>query len=147
MAGVFEMSHVETYCDATKDVSLEALTRSVEQFKSGRVERNNSFPPAAAEVAENARQWQRALDSRASNSGPPLHNGLLEMDWGQGMVNLRGLTNAEQDQVIAAKGVGPDGRSLAYMPVEQIRVAISQGDIAQLDGGNSFKAPRLGRIS
>jgi hypothetical protein len=105
------------------DVSLDALTRSCRQFASGKVSRNNAFPPAAAELAENARLWQEALNTR-NDPGVKLYNGLIECDWGQGRVDMRGLTEAEQDQIIANKGCGPDGKSLAYMPLEAIRAAL-----------------------
>lgn len=136
--------NLAAFIEATKDVSLEALTLSVDQFASGRVERNNSFPPNSGEVAANAREWQRAIEKRAGQDGPEMHNGLIECDWGHGRVDLRGLTNAEQDLVMAGKGF-VNGKNLAYLPLQEIRSVIEQGDLAVLDGGKTF-TPRLSRM-
>lgn len=135
---------VDAYCSAVTDVPFEAVKRSTEQFGTGRVERNNSFPPSAAEFAENAREWQMAIAKRASHSGPEMHNGLIECDWGHGRVDLRGLTNAEQDRIIDGKGF-VNGKNLAYLSLPEIRETITQGDLAGLETGKSF-APRLSRM-
>jgi hypothetical protein len=139
--------NLQQYLAAVEGLSLEAVTRSVQQFRAGLVERpNRDFAPSAETFAHNAREWQRAIDVR-NDTGPELHNGLVECDWGHGRVDMRGLTNAEQDQIIAAKGRAPDGRSLAYMPLVEIRAALVQRDLAQVEGGKTFQAPRLGRMS
>lgn len=139
--------NLRRYLAAVEDLSVEAVARSVQQFQAGLVERDNrDFAPSAETFAHNAREWQRALERR-DDSGPELHNGLIECDWGHGRIDMRGLTNAEQDQIIAAKGRAPDGRSLAYMPLVEIRAALMQTDLAQVEGGKSFALPRLGRMS
>lgn len=140
------MGNINAFVEATKGVSLDALTRSVEQFATGKVDRNNAFPPSSAELAENAREWQRAIDKRSGQDGAELHNGLIEMDFGQGRIDMRGLTNAEQDQIIANKGCAPSGRSLAYLSLPEIKAALQQSDLAQVEGGKTFSAPRLGRM-
>lgn len=139
--------NLRRYLAAVENLSVEAVARSVQQFQAGLVERDNrDFAPSAETFAHNAREWQRALERR-DDSGPELHNGLIECDWGHGRIDMRGLTNAEQDQIIAAKGRAPDGRSLAYMPLVEIRAALMQTDLAQVEGGKSFALPRLGRMS
>lgn len=138
--------NLAAFVDATKDVSLEALRRSVEQFSTGKVERNNAFPPNSAEVAENARLWQHALDGLKVEP-VTLHNGLLNVDYGRGSIDMRGLTNAEQDAVMALSGLAPDGQSMAGMSLEGIKQAITQNDRMAVDGTKSFSMPRLGRMS
>ena len=139
--------NLRRYLAAVENLSVEAVARSVQQFQAGLVERDNrDFAPSAETFAHNAREWQRALDRRDDNS-PQMHNGLVEMDFGAGRIDMRFLTNAEQDQIIAAKGRAPDGRSLAYMPLVEIRAALVQKDLAQVEGGKSFAMPRLGRMS
>lgn len=145
MVGNIDMGTIDAFVDATKDVSLEAVTKAVEQFASGRVERNNSFPPAAAEFAANAREWQAAITKRVGQDGPEMHNGLIEIDYGSGRIDMRGLTNAEQDLIMAGKGI-VNGKNLAYMPLAEIRSVITNGDLAAVDGGKGFAAPRLGRM-
>lgn len=141
-AGNVDMDNINAFVEATADVSLEALTRSVEQFTSGKVERNNAFPPSSAELAENARLWESALRKNHADDDPPLHNGLLNVDFGRGKIDMRGLTAAEQDAVMDMKGIAPDGRSMCGMSLEQIREAVSQGQIA----GPRTVAPQLQRM-
>ena len=139
--------NVRAYLAELEPFDLDAVRRSVKQFRSGRVEGHNmDFPPSAPQLTANVREWQKALDAR-NDTGPEMHNGLIECDWGHGRVDLRGLTTAEQDQIIAAKGRAPDGRSLAYMPLADIRAALAQTDLAQVEGGKSFKVPALGRMT
>lgn len=132
---------------ATESVSLEALGRSVEQFASGKVDRNNAFPPSSAELAENARAWADALHKRAALDGPKLHNGLLNVDFGRGSIDMRGLTNDEQDKIMSLGGVAPNGESFAGMALEHIKAALNQGDLAAVEGGKTFAMPKLGRMS
>ena len=140
-------SRIATYADAVATLSIEAVRRSVEQFVTGKVERENrDFVPSAEAFAANSREWQRAIDQRAGQDEPELHNGLIEMDFGAGRIDMRGLTNAEQDTIIAAKGRAPDGRSLAYMPLADIRAALVQKDLAQVEGGKTFAVPKLTRM-
>lgn len=134
---------VDAFCSAVDDMPFEAIKRSVEQFGSGRVERNNSFPPAAAEFASNAREWQQAIDKRADLAGPELYSGLISMDFGGGKIDMRGLTISEQDRIIANKGRAPDGKPLAYLSLEQIKDALSGAPKIE---GRSFSAPILGRM-
>ncbi len=129
-------------------LSVDAVGRSVQQFRSGRVERNNSFPPPSPELASNAREWQRALNLRAGkDDGPKLHNGLLNVDFGRGSIDMRGLTNDEQDKIMSLGGVAPNGESFAGMPLEHIKAALNQGDLAAVEGGKSFAMPKLGRMT
>lgn len=139
--------NLRRYLAAVENLSVEAVARSVKQFNDGLVDRDNrDFAPSAETFAHNAREWQRAIEKREGSDGPELHNGLIECDWGHGRVDLRGLTNAEQDMVMAANGRAPDGRSLAYMSLTEIKSALTQTDLAQVDGGKGFQAPRLGRM-
>lgn len=141
-------SRIATYVDAVHSISIEAVRRSVEQYVTGKVDRENKdFVPSAEAFAANARDWQRAIEKRTAQEGPEMHNGLIEMDFGQGRIDMRGLTNAEQDQIIANKGLAPSGKSLAYLSLTEIREAISQKDLAQVEGGRSFSVPKLGRIA
>lgn len=136
---------LRAYCRSVESLSLEAVSRSVKQFGDGLVDRpNRDFAPSAESFAANVREWQRAIDQR--NGGDiELHNGLIECDWGSGRVDLRGLTQAEQDIVMAGKGI-VNGKNLAYLSLPEIKSAITQGDLAAVEGGKTFSAPRLGRI-
>ena len=88
-----------------------------------------------------------APNKRAGQDVPEMRNGLVEVDFGHGRINLRGLTAEEQDRILDAKGYAPNGKSLAYMPLAEIKLAMQKSDLAQVEGGRSFSAPKLGRIS
>lgn len=135
------------YLAAVADLSVEAVARSVKQFNDGLVERDNrDFAPSAETFSHNARRWQKAIDTR-DDTGPKLYNGLLNMDFGRGLVDMRGLKREEQDRIIDLNGVAPDGRSFSGMAIESIKTALEQGEMAQVEAGKSFKIPSLGRMS
>lgn len=53
---------IDAYLEAVEDVSAEAVQRSCEQFRKGRVEGHNTeFVPQPATLAKNARQWDEAI--------------------------------------------------------------------------------------
>lgn len=138
--------NLRAYLAEVEEWSVEAVMRSVRQFRGGKVEGHNmDFVPSAGKLSHNAGQWQAAINKRGEVMSE-LHNGLIEMDFGQGRIDMRGLTNAEQDQIIANKGLAPSGKSLAYLSLTEIREAISQKDLAQVEGGRSFSVPKLGRM-
>jgi hypothetical protein len=150
---------LNAYLVQAEPFCVEAVTRSVQQFASGLVERDHRFPPPVPEFIANVRQWQRAIDSRHAASdghlisyraGEPRPAGYEPLggtvDFGRGKITLAGLTEAEQMLVFKGNGVAPDGRSLAHMSASEIRHAIAQKDLAQVDGGKTFAVPKLGRM-
>lgn len=135
---------LRAYLAAVDEFSVEAVTRSVKQFSSGLVERDDrSFVPSAEDLTRNVRQWQEALDMRAQSSaeakiisyrpGEPIpvgyspHGGTV--DFGRGSISLVGLTAAEQDRVLALKGVTPDGETMAHMSVDAIKAVLGGAQI------------------
>lgn len=64
---------------------------------------------------------------------PGKYNGLIEMDWGHGRVDLRGLTNDEQDAIIRNHGmigIGENAKDAALMSLEEKLAALR--DLKQL---------------
>lgn len=116
---------VDAYLHAVADISSGVLAQTVSAFTSGLIEgRNSDFVPSAESLAKHARLRM------PSAAEPTLYNGLTSMDWGGGSVDLRGLTTAEQDIVIAAKGITADGRNMALMSLDEIKQEVTQGQIA-----------------
>lgn len=105
---------LETYIDAVEENSVEAVRLTCQRIASGQSGLNSSFPPTPADIAERA----TLLDS-ATKPEPGKYNGLLEMDWGHGRVDLRGLTEREQDVIIKVHGVAPDGVNFALLTLEE----------------------------
>ena len=134
---------IRAYVADLDGMSVEAVRRSVDQFRSGLVDRNNAFVPASPEVVANVREWQRAIDSR-DDPGPTLHNGLLNVDFGRGSIDMRGLTAEEQDKVMDMKGVASNGRSMAGMSLAQIREEVAQVPVI---GPRKVAVPLLQRMN
>jgi hypothetical protein len=88
-----------TYERAVEECDVESVALVCSRIASGQAGLNTSFPPTPADIAERA----RLLDEGRKPS-PELYNGLIEMDWGHGRVDMRGLTTEEQDVVIRAHG-------------------------------------------
>lgn len=132
---------IEGMAMACADAGPEAVARACQEFARGALDRDHRFPPTGAELAARARVWQGALDYR-DRKEEPLYTGILDVDFGGGKVIMRGLTAAEQDRVLAAKGRTPDGRSLAYKPAAEIRKALD-GDLVT----PAIPAPRMKRMA
>ncbi len=145
------------YMLAVSDASAEAVKRSCGQFLAGKVpDRNNGFLPTAAELSANARAWDAAIaqvtaDQELAKLNKPIENGLIQMDFGHGMVDMRGLTTAEQDAIINANGmiggkmvdgklVG--GKNAALLSLEDKR-AVLRG-LAAPD--QPFQIPKLRKV-
>lgn len=77
------------------------------------------FPPTQADVFEACERFNAMLHPKVTE----LYNGLLEMDWGHGKVDMRGLTVSEQDIIIKNHGM-IGGKNAAMMSLEQKREAI-----------------------
>lgn len=111
---------IDAYVEATFDCDEEAITRSIDQYRSGRVdEHNGPFAPDAAAFARNVRMWVRALQVMAGMGKqeelisypqgalppPPAEPlGPLTVDFGEGVIDLRGKTFAEKEAIMATKG-------------------------------------------
>lgn len=138
------MATVELYVAATAEFTLESINRSVEQFVTGKVERDNrAFAPSADEFSGNVRLWSNAISKLAERDGPELHSGLISMDFGAGRIDMRGLTVAEQDQIIANKGRAPDGKPLSYLSTSEIRSELTQRHVGSVEYSKSFSVPKL----
>lgn len=120
------------------DCSPEAVRKACLRIASGRAPGvNSNFPPTPADVAISARLYQDMAAERV-----PLYSGILEMDWGHGRVDMRGLTVDEQDRIIEGHGT-INGRNAAMMSLEEKREAIKQPVIE----GDKRARPRLQRMA
>jgi hypothetical protein len=152
--------NVEAYLVAVEDVSPDAVRRSCAQFLSGKVpDHSNAFMPTAAELSANARAWDAAIgqltaDRELARLGTKIENGLLEMDFGHGMVDMRGLSTAEQDVIINNNGmiggamdrghlVG--GKNAALMSLEEKRAALRALPAPESD--KTVPMPKLQRMT
>ena len=114
-----------SYVEACSDVSVEAVRLTCQRIQRGRAGINTSYPPTPADIASRAAAVDEMLKPQ-----PRLHSGLLEMDWGRGRVDMRGLTIDEQDEIIRLGGLTADGRNFALMTLDQKRDAINQKQLA-----------------
>jgi hypothetical protein len=114
-----------SYVDACAEVSVEALRMTCQRIQRGRAGLNTSYAPTPADIASRAATIDEMLKPL-----PKLHSGLLDMDWGRGRVDMRGLTVDEQDEIIRLGGLTADGRNFALMTLDQKREALNQKQIA-----------------
>ena len=110
---------LNSYVAAVDECTPESVALICKRIAAGQAGLNTSFPPTPADIAERA-----AMIDAAAKPRIPLHNGLIEMDWGHGRVDLRGLTEAEQDKLIELRGMTPDGRNAALLTLEDKRAAL-----------------------
>lgn len=117
--------HIDAFVDASAAFSLESLRKAQERFHSadGVPGKDAHSWPTAREFATQAKLFELHA-RRQGNSLVLLHNGLLEMDFGHGRVDLRGLTTDEQDRIIKLNGLAPDGRNLALMDLNEKRASL-----------------------
>lgn len=78
------------------------------------------FPPTPADMKEACDHFNAMLHPKVMY----LHNGLIEMDFGHGRIDMRGLTEKEQDRVIALGGV-ISGRNMALLSLDEKRAALN----------------------
>jgi len=124
---------VKGYVLALEDIDptavISVLTNIIKgtQKDFGRVWR-----PTPAEIAE----WSRQAALAAHKRSVPLYSGIIETDFGHGMIDMRGLTVDEQDMVLRYKGISPDGKNLALMSLDEKREALSWKALAKtrMDG-------------
>lgn len=102
-----------SYLGPVEECSVEAVVRTCQRIATGQAGLSTSFPPTPADIAQRAAAYDDANRERVA-----LYNGLIEMDWGHGRVDLRGLAEAEQDAIIRCHGVSPDGTNFAMLDLD-----------------------------
>jgi hypothetical protein len=120
------------YLRPVEDHSVEAVKLVCQRIEAGQAGLNTSFPPTPADIAERVAAFEDAVKER-----PPLYNGLLSADFGHGLVDLRGLTNEEQDRISGLHGILPDGRNIAFLSLEEKRAVLTPESLKALEDANA----------
>lgn len=129
---------IDAYVDASEHCHVSALNQACKRFARGEVPgQNPSYPPTAAEVAAQAAM----LDEHRKRTIVPLHTGVLNIDFGHGRIDMRGLTEPEQDRIIELGGKTPDGRNFALLSLADKRAALDQKALP-----NRVPVPRLRKV-
>ena len=119
-------SQIDAYLDELEGYSVEAVERSVSQFISGKVSRNNSYLPVVAELSANAAAWHEAIATvtaalpslSAYAIGDALPDGMvplgpMKVDFGHGLpIDMRNMSHAEKEAVLISKGAPPPDAKL-----------------------------------
>ena len=111
---------IAAYMEALEKYPVEAIGQAVNRYLSGDVPgQNRAFLPTAAELASQAGLFHRIAGIEARKAAqeqltsypmgelpPPGMEALgpLEVDFGKGMIDLRGMTLAEKEIVLSSKG-------------------------------------------
>jgi hypothetical protein len=118
---------IDAYVEATWDCSETAILRSIDQYRSGRVEEHKGpFAPDAGSFAGNVRMWVKALAvlegastreklvSYPMGALPPpaaVPLGPIKIDFGDGMIDMTGMSAAEKAVIMESKGQKRLGQS------------------------------------
>ncbi len=136
----------EMYLEPVKRFSVEAVARAFESIRDGGVEEAKDWLPQVPRWVAEVRRFDRPV-----NPVIELHNGLIEMYFGDRRVDMRGLTTEEQDTIIRNHGmiggkmvdgklVG--GKNAALLSLEDKR-AVLRG-LAAPD--QPFQIPKLRKV-
>lgn len=129
---------IERVLDLLEPYSPRAVEHAVRRFGDGGVPgHNTAFVPNGPQIAEQARLFHELYTREVV----PLYSGIIEMDFGHGRVDMRGLTVEEQDEVIRRHGV-IDGKNVALLSLEDKRAALKQQALAA-----PVATPRIKRIT
>ena len=141
LAGRATRGLIDAYVDASEHCDIGALNQACKRFARGEVPgQNAAFPPTAAEVAAHAAM----LDELRKQTVVRLYNGLLDMDFGHGRVDLRGLTTEEQDQIRRDGGmIGK--KNAALMSLDEKRAALRALPAPEAD--KTVPVPKMRRMT
>lgn len=137
---------IDSYVGEVAEYSVEALTRSVEQFCAGKVEdHSGTWVPSIPQLARNVRSWQRSLDMVSDAKGQrdwlEKHGGILEVDFGAGRINMRNFTALQKEWIVTHKGLPTNGDE----HIEFNKLGPGRGDPDQLTLGPAVR-PMLKRV-
>jgi hypothetical protein len=108
---------------AVEPYSATAVADACKRFADDGVpDHDKRFVINAAELAGQA----RLFDGIYNTVRVPLYSGILEMDFGHGRVDMRGLTVDEQDEIMRRHGIAADGRNMALLSLDEKREALQQ---------------------
>jgi len=111
-----------SYVSAVEEFPVEAIGHACKRFLTGDVPgHNNGFMPTAAELSEQAKLFADVLAQIQRNRqeepklimvpiGEPLPDGAvplgpLSIDFGDGKIDMRGMTPDEKEAVLTSKGL------------------------------------------
>lgn len=126
------------YLRPVEDITPEAVALACQRIASGQAGLNTSYPPTPADIASRA-----ALLDAGKKPQPRMLNGIVEMDFGSGRVDLRGLTDDEQDIIIRNNGKTPDGRNAAFLTLDEKLAALKPD---ALPAPERIPVPRLRKV-
>ncbi len=117
-------ANINSYVSRLAEFNVEAVAYAVRQFGMGQVEgHNNAFPPTAPELAKltavyndvlvrvaKAKDQRERLVAYPMGGEPPpgmVPLGPLEVDFGQGRIDMRNLSPADKSYVMTNKRLPP----------------------------------------
>ena len=131
---------IDSVLAAVEPYSPRAVASSVKRFLNDEVAGHESrYVPNAAQIAGQA----KLFDSLYAREVIALHSGILEVDYGHGRIDLRGLTIEEQVEIMRHHGV-INGCNLALMSLEGKKAALAGDETKKIEG---FKPPAMKRMT
>lgn len=112
---------IDTYVLSVRDFSAASVHKAAMDFIDATLDRNHGFRPTAPEFAARARVHHQAEQFVKGRSEPKLVRfplgklpdnviplGPTRVDFGQGSINMEGMSCAEKEAILANKGRLPD---------------------------------------
>lgn len=101
-------SVIDGYVEETAPYSIDALSRSVTQFRSGKVEAHaGPWVPSTAEFARNIRLWEAAIamlrSAKDERDWLTIHGGITEVTFADRPIKLLGYTREQIEWVLVNK--------------------------------------------
>lgn len=141
LAGRATRGLIDAYVDASEHCDISALNQACKRFARGEVPgQNTAYAPTAAEVASQAAM----LDEHRKQTVVQLYNGLLDMDFGHGSVDMRGLTTPEQEMIRRNNGK-INGKNAALMSLDEKRTALRA--LPEPESDKTVPMPKLQRMT
>lgn len=125
-------AQIDAYISAVSSYSPGAVKQAVDRLVNAEVDRKHEYVPNAPELAQQARMFheieqrktaeptERLVSYPIGGSPPPGYEplGPIEVDFGHGKINLRGMTYAEKMEVYRLKRLPDraDDKRIGFAP-------------------------------
>lgn len=108
---------IDALCRTADPFPVDVVAATCDRIASGESPNiNRRFLFNQAEFAHELRTLSVAMHPPKR---VPIYSGILDVNFGYGRVDLRGLNRAEQERIFASGGKTRDGRNMAFLTLEE----------------------------
>lgn len=131
-------STIDVYAETVAEYSLEAVALACARYRSGEVpDQDRAYAPSSGALAQQCRLFRDALAYRdrevaerahiivypigAIPPPPAVPLGPIEVDFGDGMIDMRDMAPAEKDKILEARGRAVESKAVPGWARPQIK--------------------------